>query len=143
MQGYREALETAEIAYDPALVRVGKWNEQSGYQLTHELMRLTYPPDALFCASDSIAVGALEALRELRLRVPEDISLVGFDNRHFAQYQRPPLTTIALQLAEMGHLGGKLLISAILHNQQDNAIHTVPCELVVRQSCGAGFIQEG
>jgi LacI family transcriptional regulator len=82
-QGYCEALEEAGLVYDPALVRVGKWHEQSGYQLAHDLMQLPDPPDALFCASDSIAVGALDALHELGARIPEDVAVVGFDNRDF------------------------------------------------------------
>src|SRR5690606_15621665 len=122
-QGYREALEAANVSYDPALVRVGKWHEQSGYQLAHDLMCLPQPPDALVCASDSIAVGALDALHELGVQVPGDVAVVGFDNRHFSQYQRPPLTTVALPLREMGRLAGKLLLSAILRDQQDSGLH--------------------
>ncbi len=136
-QGYKAALEAAGLPYDPALVRVGKWHEQSGYRLTHELMCLPHPPDALFCASDSLAVGALDALHELGLKVPQNVAVVGFDNRHFSQYQRPPLTTVALPLVEMGKLAGELLLSAILENHSENRIHHIPCELVQRQSCGA------
>ena len=135
-QGYREALEAAGLVYDPALVRVGKWHEQSGYQLAHDLMRLPAPPDALFCASDSIAVGALDALHELGARVPEDVAVVGFDNRHFSQYQRPPLTTVRLPLVEMGNLAGQLLLSAIQTGRSESSRHIVPCELIQRQSCG-------
>jgi LacI family transcriptional regulator len=137
LQGYREALEEAGLPYDPGLVRVGKWHEQSGYQLARELMQLPLPPDAIFCASDSIAVGALDALHELRVKVPDDVALVGFDNRHFSQYQRPPLTTIALPLVEMGRLASQLILSAIRHDEPENIIHNVPCELIQRQSCGA------
>ncbi len=135
-QGYQEALVAAGLAYDPALVRTGKWHEQSGYQLTHDLMQLPEPPDALFCASDSLAVGALDALHELGRDVPDDVALVGFDNRHFAQYQRPPLTTIKLPLVEMGRLAGQLLLSAILEGKSDHSLHRIPCELIQRQSCG-------
>jgi LacI family transcriptional regulator len=137
LKGYQAALAAAGVGFDPALVRVGKWHERSGYQLTHELLGLPQRPDAIFCASDSIAVGALDALHELGVRVPDDVALVGYDNRHFSQYQRPPLTTVALPLVEMGKLAGKLLLSAILNNEREDAIHYVPCQLVVRQSCGA------
>ena len=135
--GYQEALAEVGLPFDPALVRVGKWHENSGYTLAHELMQLSQPPDAIFCASDSLAVGALDALRERGARVPDDVALVGFDNRAFSQYQRPPLTTIALPLVEMGRLAGQLLLGEILEGQQDNAIHQVPCQLIQRQSCGA------
>jgi LacI family transcriptional regulator len=137
LQGYREALESSGLPYDPMLIRVGKWHEHSGYEIARDLMQLPQPPDALFCMSDSIAVGALDALHELNIRVPEDVALVGFDNRHFSQHQRPPLTTIGLPLVEMGNLAGKLLLSAILDNQRETGLQYVPCELVQRLSCGA------
>lgn len=138
LDGYRQELTTHGVAFDPALVRVGKWNEASGYQMTHELLALSDLPDALFCASDSLAVGALEALRERGVRVPEDIAVVGFDNRNFAKYQRPPLTTVALPLVEMGTKAGQLLIDAIhTGSPQQAELIEVECQLVVRQSCGA------
>jgi LacI family transcriptional regulator len=101
-------------------------------------MKMSQPPDALFCMSDSIAAGALDALKELSVRVPQDISLIGFDNRNFAAHQRPPLTTVALPLVEMGRLAGELLLEAIHDKgEQTAALLTVPCELVIRQSCGS------
>jgi LacI family transcriptional regulator len=142
LAGYRAALEAAGLPYDPALVRVGKWHEASGYQLAHELLRLPAPPDALFCASDSIAVGALDALHERGLRVPEDVALVGFDNRHFSLYQRPPLTTVALPLVEMGRLAGQLLLAAILEGERDSGIRQVACQLIQRESCGYAVMSD-
>jgi len=140
--GYQEAVTEAGIQYDPALVRVGKWHESSGYQLAHQLMRLSEPPSALFCASDSLAVGALDAIHELNLRVPEDVALVGFDNRTFSQYQRPPLTTVALPLLEMGRLAGQVLLDAILNGTQEHIIHRVSCQLIQRQSCGGSLANQ-
>ncbi len=137
LEGYQQALAAAGRPFDPVLVRTGKWHENSGYQLAHDLMQLPHPPDALFCASDSLAVGALDALHEMGARVPDDVALVGFDNRSFAQYQRPPLTTVEMPLVEMGHLAGTILLSAILDGQQDTMLHVVPCQLIQRQSCGA------
>ncbi len=135
LEGYQQALKAAGIAFDPALIKVGRWDESSGYALAHELMALPQPPDALFCASDSLAVGALDALHQLGLRVPEDIALLGFDNRHLAASQRPPLTTVALPLYEMGKLAGELLLKAIETGTTQAELHRVPCYLVQRQSC--------
>jgi LacI family transcriptional regulator len=138
LDGYRRELANHGLAHDPALVRVGKWNEASGYQMAHDLLSLPDRPDAIFCASDSLAVGALEALRERGVRVPHDIAIVGFDNRNFAKFQRPPLTTVALPLVEMGTKAGELLINAIHDgNPQPPELLEVECQLVVRQSCGA------
>lgn len=136
LDGYREALAKAGIAFDPALVRAGTWHEESGYQLALELLALPERPDAFFCTSDSIAVGARDALRDHGLRIPEDIALLGFDDRPFAVHMRPPLTTVALPLYEMGKLAGDLLVTAILDNPVEPKVHRVPCQLIVRRSTG-------
>lgn len=142
LKGWRQTLETAEIDFDPALVRAGSWHESSGYALARDLMTQRHPPDALFCMSDSLAAGALEALAELGLRVPQDVAVMGFDNRAFAQHQRPPLTTIALPLIEMGRLAGEMLLSAIQEGEWQAALHRVPCSLVIRQSSDTNFIEK-
>jgi LacI family transcriptional regulator len=137
LEGYRAALHCAGLAYDPALVRWGKWYESSGYRLARELMAQSAPPDAIFCAADSLAVGALDALHQLGRDVPGDVAVVGFDDRSFAAHQRPPLTTVALPLYEMGKMAGELLLGAVRGRPAEPAIHRVPCRLIRRQSCGA------
>ena len=134
LAGYRQVLEEAHIPFDPALVRVAEWNESSGYSLTHELLALSEPPDGVLCSSDHLAVGALGAIKEVGLSVPGDIALVGFDNRYFAAHQRPPLTTVALPLREMGKLAGDLLIEAVRGQAAEPAVYKVPCYLVQRDS---------
>jgi LacI family transcriptional regulator len=135
LEGYQKALNAVGIPFDPTLIKVGSWDERAGYALCHELMALPQPPDALFCASDALAVGALDALHQLGRRVPEDVALLGFDNRNFSGHQRPPLTTIALPLYEMGKLAGELLLKAIETGSQTAELHQVPCYLVKRESC--------
>lgn len=136
LDGYRDALVEAGIAFDSTLVRAGKWYESSGYRIAHELMSLELPPNALFCCSDSLAAGALDALLELGVRVPHDVAVVGFDNRHFAAHQQPPLTTVALPLHHMGRLAGELLVAAIRGESPPEArVYKVSCSLVQRDSC--------
>lgn len=134
LAGYRQALDEAGLTFDPALVRVGEWNANSGYDLARELLALPEPPNAILCSSDHLAVGALEAIKEAGLSVPKDIALVGFDNRYFAAYQRPPLTSIALPLKEMGKLAGDLLVRAVRGHPVEPVTHRVPCSLVQRGS---------
>jgi len=135
LDGYRQTLAEAGLSFDPSLVRVGKWSQTAGYRLTHELMALAEPPTAILCMSDILAFGAIDALHELGLRIPEDVSLVGFDNRILAAQQRPPLTTVALPLYEMGKLAGQLLISSIQGKEPKAEVHRMPCYLVERDSC--------
>ncbi len=138
LDGYRHELETAGIRFDPALVVTSrKWHQNYGYDAAHHLMAASQPPDAIFCASDSLAIGALDALHELDYQIPQNVSIVGFDNRPHSAHQRPPLTTVALPFQEMGKLAGELLIDSILNGTHDSTLHRVPCYLVQRQSCGA------
>lgn len=136
LNGYRAALKEAGLPFDAGLVRYGEWHEQSGYELAHELMRLPMPPDALFCTSDRIAIGALEALKELKLAIPHEVAILGFDDRPPSAYQRPPLSTVALPFREMGVLACELLGEMIANGDgpEKPAIHRVPCHLVARES---------
>jgi LacI family transcriptional regulator len=136
LDGYRQALEDFGLPVDPSLVHVaGDWREDSGYAQTRELMAMNEQPDAIFCASDLLAAGALDALHELGLDVPNDVSVLGFDDRPLAAHQRPPLSTIALPLYEMGILAGTILISLVRGTATVSGTQAVPCSLVVRSSC--------
>jgi len=109
LKGYRQALSTADLPFDPGLVRVGNWQPSSGYACTLDLMRAE-APTAIFCANDLMALGCIAALRELGLQVPDDVSVMGFDDREIAQHTLPPLTTMLLPHAEMGARAADLLI---------------------------------
>ena len=94
--------------------------------------------DAIFCGSDQIARGAVDALRDLGVRVPDDIAVVGFDNwQIIAAATRPPLTTIDMNLHELGRQAGLRLLDMIAGKAQKSGIIRLPCSLVVRKSCGA------
>lgn len=96
LRGYRTALEEAGIAYDPELVRMAsKWGREQGQANTTRLMSLDEPPDAVFCFNDLLGLGAIRALHDLGLRVPEDVAVVGFDDIEDGRFSVPSLTTIA------------------------------------------------
>lgn len=101
--GYQEALQSAKINYDPSIVRDGNWRPDSGYKFAKELLMSPNPPTAFFCGNDLIALGAYEAVREMGLRIPQDISIVGYDDQEIASYIQPPLSTIRLPYYEMGY----------------------------------------
>lgn len=114
LKGYRRALASHDIAYDAGLVRSGDWHVASGYEATLSLMaaaRQAHPPTAIFCANDLMAVGCLEALQKLGLRVPEDVSVIGYDDQEIARHTHPPLTTLELPNYEMGRLAAELLLA--------------------------------
>lgn len=134
LKGYRQALASNDVPFDPALVRPGNWEPSSGYAMTMELMALDNPPDAIFCANDMMAVGCYDALRELGHKVPGDVAVIGFDDRDIAQYMHPPLSTLVLPLYEMGRTAVELLLDDAggLHSSPSRI--KVECELVERQS---------
>jgi DNA-binding LacI/PurR family transcriptional regulator len=137
LKGYRQALDEAGIPFDSALVHsADTWWEEGGYQGVKALYQLADPPTAIFCASDELAIGALDGLRDLSLAVAEDVSLVGYDDRPSAGQKRPPLTTIKLPFFEMGKLAMDLLLAAIRAEQADPRVHRVPCPLITRHSTG-------
>ena len=136
--GYEDTLRESGV-YDPALVRVANdWNQDSGFRLAQQLIEQDEPPDAMLCASDELAAGAILGLTQLNIRVPDDVAIVGFDDRPFAAHLPIPLTTIALPLLEMGKQAAERLFGAIAGEPVTNEQIRIPCRLVVRASSGAG-----
>lgn len=129
-EGYQQTLAAAGITIREELVRFGDWNGGSGYDLTKALLSIADPPTAIVCGNDRIALGAYEAIREAGLRVPDDVSVVGYDDqREIAAYLHPPLTTIRLPYEEMG----RRAVAALLDGKT-TGVDLVPCEPVIRGS---------
>ncbi len=102
LKGYRRALVAADIAFDPALVVEGNWSANTGYDATRKLLALELPPSAIFCQNDRMAVGCYEAIKEAGLRIPLDVSVVGYDDEEISQHLHPQLTTLILPHRAMG-----------------------------------------
>jgi LacI family transcriptional regulator len=117
LKGYKQALATADIAFDGALVRDGDWLPLRGYQAALDLLAMPNPPTAILCGNDLMAIGALEAASERGLRVPEDVSIMGYDDQELARYTHPPLTTIVLPNYEMGSKAAEALIDIAIHGK--------------------------
>lgn len=131
--GYRQALEQADLAFRPELVAHGDGGPEGGVQAMEKLLALPEPPTAVFCYNDMTALGALKAIRAASLRVPADISLVGFDDLLLAQYTEPPLTTVRQPKRQMGHLAMETLLKLMGGSSSEEHIR-VPGELIVRES---------
>ncbi len=114
-KGYGRALATADLPFDAALVREGDWMSGSGFDATLSLMAQPRPPTAIFCANDLMALGALEALKQLGLRVPEDVALIGYDDQEISRHTHPPLTTMVLPNHEMGRAAVEALLALADH----------------------------
>jgi len=134
LKGYRQALSTADIPYDPGLVRCGDWQVATGYACALELLDQPQPPTALFCANDLMAIGALDAARERKLAVPRDLSIVGYDDQDIARYTQPPLSTVLLPNYDMGRWAADSLVAQVRANHAQQGVIKMECPLVARDS---------
>ncbi len=133
LRGYQEALRAAGVDPDASWVGPGNGRLHGGEKGLLTLLTLSPPLTAVFCYNDVTALGALRYARQRGLRVPEDLSLIGFDDIAFAAYMEPPLTTIAQQKYEMGRLVATMALELIAgHDVQDIIL---PTRLVIRESC--------
>lgn len=135
LEGYQQALHACGVAFERDLV-IEQWNSaEGGYQAASELLQRRGRPTGIFCFSDRMAMGAYEAARELGLRVPQDISIVGFDNQELiCSALRPPLTTVALPHYEMGQWAITYLERRIGGDDEEPVQHVIDCSLVERES---------
>ncbi|WP_431145121.1 LacI family DNA-binding transcriptional regulator [Pseudomonas alvandae] len=142
--GYQDALGNAGIALDPELVCHGDFTLKAGYDGAGTMLTLPERPSALFCENDEMAIGALKRIKQMGLRVPEDISLVGFDDIPFAAYCDPPLTTISQPAETFGHKAVEMLIALIEKRPITQRHVLLPFELTVRGSSAplVGFRSE-
>jgi LacI family transcriptional regulator len=134
VRGYKEALVNAGIPFDQNLVVAGDFLQPSGFNATIELLALANPPTAIFAANDLMAFGALEAIKEHGLRVPQDISVIGFDDIPMASQVFPPLTTIRQPLAEMGRAAVRMMLAKLRGVEPPSNRITLATELVERAS---------
>ena len=134
--GYRAALVRHGIDPDPALEVWGDYALRSGREAARRLAALADPPTAVFSANDEMAIGVISELRALGRRVPEDVSVVGFDDIAFAEAVEPPLTTVHQPRREIGRRAMDLMIEILAGETPPDTI-VMPTELVVRQSTAA------
>jgi len=134
-QGYRDALREYGVELDPSLVVGAEPTLENGRIAARTVLSAADPPSAIFATSDTMALGALRAIKEAGLNVPDDISLAGFDDIDLASYCDPPLTTIRVPEYEMGRKAVRALLALISDPLLQAERHTLPTELIIRDSC--------
>ncbi|GAB4469572.1 MAG: LacI family DNA-binding transcriptional regulator [Anaerolineales bacterium] len=135
LQGYLDALQSAAIVPDESLIRYGNFDPESGYEQMRSLLQSGHPFSAVFVASDNVAIGAKAAIREQGMRVPADISIVGFDDIPWAQYADPPLTTVRLPAIELAKTAAQMLVELLEGESSVPRNVLLEVELVERKSC--------
>jgi LacI family transcriptional regulator len=134
IDGYRSALESAGLEYDPDLVRYGDFHHEGGFAQGAALLDRSDRPTAIFAGSDQQAMGVYEAARQRGLRIPQDLSVVGFDDLPFSSWLSPPLTTVAQPLADMGSAAAQMLGALIDGVPLVSRRLELATELIVRES---------
>jgi DNA-binding LacI/PurR family transcriptional regulator len=135
VRGYQQALVDFGLRAEPDLVRIGNWSFQSGQEDAAYFLELPKPPTAIFACNDMMAIGAISLLQKKGIRVPEDVSIVGFDNITLADFSSPPLTTVATPIVKLGRQLCQMLLDRINGQLPSTAHHVVVRgELLVRGS---------
>lgn len=135
-RGYRTALRIHGIDIEPDLIVRDDFNEAGGYRAMAKLLARKPLPDAVFAVSDTIAIGALSAIHETILRIPQDIALIGFDDLVTARYLNPPLTTVHYDIAGAGRRAVDMLCARCDGSELPPQTILIPTRLITRRSCG-------
>ncbi|MEZ4633236.1 MAG: LacI family DNA-binding transcriptional regulator [Deinococcales bacterium] len=135
LKGYKQALSDHQLAWDESLIQTGNFQHQLAYENSQKLLNLSPPPSAIFASNDLSAFGAMEAIRERGLNIPEDISLIGFDDIPQASISYPKLSTVRQPLKEMGKLAVEMLLAQLEQKQSQPQQVILTTKLVIRDSC--------
>ena len=133
LKGYRDALERAGILIEEKMIASGDYTTETGAKCAKELFALDNPPTAIFASNDQTAMGVFRVAQEMGIRIPEDLSVIGFDNISESRYMG--LTTVDQFISEMGFVATQMLIRLINGEELDNQIYKMHTQLVVRNSC--------
>ncbi len=133
--GYEESLAVHDIPFNPKLVSLGEFDETQARVSVSQWIKNGLNAEAIFAADDDSAIGAMAALKESGLRIPEDIAVVGFDDIRLAAYLDPPLTTVRAPIEQAARIAVEQLVK-VIRGEEVEAMTLLPTELVIRRSCG-------
>jgi LacI family transcriptional regulator len=135
LHGYQDSLRQANLPVDPDLIQIGDFTQATGYRCAQKLLALPDRPTAIFAANDKSAIGAIEAITAAGLKVPEDISIIGFDNIEEAFFVNGGLTTVDQFIEDMGRVAVEMLVNLIQNKPIENQLYRMPTRLIVRNTC--------
>lgn len=137
LRAYRDTLRQHGLPFESGWMVESDFRERSGYEAMQRLLDHPHRPTAVFCANDLVSIGAISAIRARGLRIPHDISLVGFNDLPWMDHLQPPLTTVHVPLYEMGVHACRMLLQVLAGEAPEPASRQVPVSLVIRSSTGA------
>lgn len=134
LQGYQQALADNNLVFDPGYIKTGDWEYETGYNKCKELFSQENIPTAIFAFNDLMAAGVIDAANDMGINVPEELSIMGFDNREFSYFCKPKLTTISLPLRDMGVKSAELLINIVDDKKVAKRDIKLGCNIIKRDS---------
>ena len=141
LQGYKDGLEAAGIPLNEDLIEIGDYTTETAVICARKLLSMADRPTAIFAANDMSAMGVYQAARELGFQIPEDLSVIGFDNLRGAAHLNPPLTTVDQFIEKMGAMATEMLVKLVegeslsISPNDEGHLHRIPTQLVIRGSC--------
>ncbi len=135
LEGYLKALEDKGIKKDDNLIYEGDFKEEGGYKGVEALLNINNPPTAIFTSNNLMALGALKKITELGLKIPQDLSLISFDDMDWFPYFSPPLTAVYQPAYELGETAVKLLFERLKRGRKKRKEVRLPTKLIIRESC--------
>jgi LacI family transcriptional regulator len=142
LDGYKKTIEKHGIPFIDKWIMPGDWEVEGGYQGAQNLLQLSNRPTAIFAANDLMALGAIYAIQDSGLSVPQDIAVVGYDNREFSWIVRPNITTVEMPVYEMGKIAAEILLQQIVDGTREHEEVKVKGKLIIRDTCGASESQK-
>jgi len=138
-EGFKDAMKKHGMEINESFIRNIELSTVDGYMAMKSILKNEELPSALFCANDSVAIGAMKAIHEVGLKIPKDIAIIGIDDIEMSAFVRPALTTIHVPKIELGRFAAKILIDRIEGGHQLPVRVDLPFELKVRESCGGNL----
>jgi LacI family transcriptional regulator len=135
LQAYKDGLAAEGIPFHEELIQIGDFTTETGVSCGRALLALDPPPTAIFASNDMTAMGVYQAASEAGVRIPEDLSIVGFDNIKESKYLKPALTTVDQHVADMGAIAAEMIVKLINGETLENKLHRIQTHLLVRDSC--------
>lgn len=143
LAGYKRAFREADLPLEESLIRSCQFTEQSAYGIASEMLRLPHHPTAFFAANNFMTMGILHAIRQLGLKVPEEVALVGFDDLDWTTFGQPELTAVMQPVNEMGAVAAQRMLARLQDDQTPVLDIRLKTQFVVRQTCGSKRSAEG
>jgi LacI family transcriptional regulator len=136
LHGYLDVLEEHNLKPEQGYMQECGGGKEDGYECTKKLLQLSNPPDAIFANSDMVALGAIQAIKQFRLTIPDDIAIIGFSNWQFSELIEPQLSTVSQPGFEIGRVAMMLLLDELNSNDEivQHKTEVLPAELIIRAS---------